>query len=282
MSIFTFKELMRKIPNNLTQIAFGIGDIDANPDLQKIILYTRELGIVPNITINGYRMTGGWYNFLSTNCGAVAVSQYEDDVCFDAVNKLTDLGMKQVNIHKVLTKETYDSCFDLISKAKTDSRLKNLNAVVFLALKKKGLGKNVEGLGSIEKFKKLVEYAFENKIKIGFDSCSAPNFLKAMEEKEDIKKYITVMEPCESGLFSFYGNVKGEYFPCSFMEGVGEWKSGIDGIYIKDFIGEVWFNEKLVSWREKLLSSSKKCNCNLKKFCRSCPVYSETSFCKGE
>jgi hypothetical protein len=224
-------------------------------------------------------MNDDWFDFLASNCGAVAVSQYEDDVCFNAVKKLTDLGMKQVNIHKVLTKDNYESCFELIDKAITDERLEKLNAIVFLALKKKGMGTNAESLDSIELFKKLVEYAFEKKVNIGFDSCSAPNFLKSMENNRDIRKHINFIEPCESGLFSFYGNVHGEFFPCSFMEGVGEWKTGIDGIYIKDFINEVWFNQRLVDWREKLINTSVNCKCKLKNHCRSCPVYNETTFC---
>ena len=53
MSFDTFKQIFDKMPGNLTQIAFGIGDIDANPDLFKMFAYCRAMNVVPNITING-------------------------------------------------------------------------------------------------------------------------------------------------------------------------------------------------------------------------------------
>ena len=52
MSLELFKKVFSKFPPVLTQIAFGIGDIDANPDLWNIMRHCRENGIVPNITIN--------------------------------------------------------------------------------------------------------------------------------------------------------------------------------------------------------------------------------------
>jgi hypothetical protein len=280
MSIDTFAKILSKIPKNLTQIAFGIGDIDANPDLKSIISLTRSNGVIPNITINGYRMNDNWYDFLANACGSVAVSRYDNDTCFNAVQELTKRGLKQVNIHQVLCEDSYDDCMELLKNSQEDRRLENLNAILFLMLKPKGRGKGVKPLTSIDKFKKLVDFAFDNKIKLGFDSCSAPTFLKAMENEKEINKYITFMEPCESGLFSFYGNTKGEYFPCSFMEGQPGWETGISAVEVNDFIEDVWKHPRLVKWREGLINSSKDCNCSLKKHCRSCPEYTQVSLCK--
>ena len=56
MSFDTFKSIFHKLPKNLTQIAFGIGDIDGNPDLWRIMEYCRSNSynsVVPNITVNG-------------------------------------------------------------------------------------------------------------------------------------------------------------------------------------------------------------------------------------
>ena len=82
MSLETFKKIFHKIPLNLTQIAFGIGDIDANPDLWKIMEYCRNNNynqVVPNITINGKRLTDEHIGMLAELCGAVAVSRYNPD-----------------------------------------------------------------------------------------------------------------------------------------------------------------------------------------------------------
>ena len=57
MSLDTFKQIFHKFPRSLTQIAFGIGDIDSNPDLWNIMRYCRDNNyqfIVPNVTVNGY------------------------------------------------------------------------------------------------------------------------------------------------------------------------------------------------------------------------------------
>ena len=57
MSFETFKIIFSKMNKNLTQIAFGIGNIDANPDMWKIFQYCRDNNVIPNVTINGARMT---------------------------------------------------------------------------------------------------------------------------------------------------------------------------------------------------------------------------------
>jgi len=72
-----------------------------------------------------------------------------------------------------------------------------------------------------------------------------------------------MVEPCESGLFSTYINVEGRFFPCSFSEGADDWKDGIDCTGDDfDFLKDVWFSDKVVEWRKKLLGN-----------CRNCPIY---------
>ena len=279
MSLATFKTILPKIPTNLTQIAFGIGDIDANKDLFKILQSTRDRGIVPNITINGFRMSQDFYNRLASLCGAVAVSHYNDDACFNAVKELTDRGLEQVNIHKLLSEETLPSCFELIDKVATDSRLEKLNAVVFLSLKQKGTRNRLHSVNHLISYYRLVNYAHMNSVQIGFDSCSGPNFLAACHNLEWVKPEF--VEPCESGLFSLYINVKGEAFPCSFMEGEPGWEKGIDILRAKDFLQDVWFSDRLKTWRRTLLSSTEQCKstCSLQKGCRQCPQFPIT-LCK--
>jgi MoaA/NifB/PqqE/SkfB family radical SAM enzyme len=73
------------------QIALGVGDISANPDLWNIMEYTREQGIIPNITTNGMGITREIAQRLANVCGAVSVSRYHiPDVCYDAVKKIND------------------------------------------------------------------------------------------------------------------------------------------------------------------------------------------------
>lgn len=50
MSLETFKALFHKLPTTVCQIAFGIGDINANPDLFKIMEYCRfKVPVLPKL-----------------------------------------------------------------------------------------------------------------------------------------------------------------------------------------------------------------------------------------
>jgi len=180
MSFETFKAIFDTFPKHLTQIAFGIGDIDGNPDLWKIMSYCRENGVIPNITINGERMTTELYNRLADVCGAVAVSLYDKDTCYNAIKELTDRGV-QTNIHTLLSKETYTNCYEVLFDRTTDARLKDLNALVFLWLKPKG-ERNSFNQVNIKALKNLVDTAFKVGVKFGFDSCTAPMFLKVKRQ----------------------------------------------------------------------------------------------------
>jgi len=276
MSFDIFKKILLKFPKTLCQIAFGIGDIDGNPDLFKIMEYCRSNPhnqVIPNITINGYNLTDLYAKQLVELCGAVSVSRYRPkDICYDAVKKLTDLGLTQCNIHMLAARETYDECLDLLKDVKEDSRLKNLNAVVFLLLKPKGKNNKFDSL-TLPEYKSIIRYAMDNKIKVGTDSCAAPLFMQSLTEDE-FKKNIEYIECCESfGLFSSYVNVLGDYYPCSFAEGVGDWESGISVLSCDNFLKEVWFSEKLSKWRKISLNASSSCQCSFSKYCRPCPIY---------
>jgi MoaA/NifB/PqqE/SkfB family radical SAM enzyme len=258
MSFEKFKKVFNKFPKTLTQIAFGLGDIDSNPDLWKICEYCLKNEVVPNITINGARLNNEIVQNLVKYMGAVAVSHYDDDICFNAIKKLIDNGAKQINIHKLLAKETLESCYDLIKKVKSDSRLKKLNAVVFLSLKNKGSRNNFKIISQKE-FNELVKSIIDSKINYGFDSCGSTKFLKSIKDSQNESKLTTFIEPCESSLFSIYVNVKGEAFPCSFCENEKKWKKGIDLIHINDFMKQLWKNKRICSFRTDLLDNNRKC-----------------------
>jgi hypothetical protein len=186
------------------------------------------------------------------------VSNYSKDVCYGAVEKLTSLGLKQVNIHQLLAEESFDQITDLLTDAQNDSRLSKLNAVVFLSLKKKGRGEGFSRLAD-DKFNYISNYCLDNGIRFGFDSCSSAKFLKAIEARKEYKDIAQLVEPCEATLFSGYLNTEAIFYPCSFAEGLVE---GIDVTKTLDFLQDVWYNPITIDWRK-----------NLQKNCRNCPIY---------
>lgn len=271
MTLERFKEVFKCVNKNhqLTQIAFGCdSQCKTNPDTFAIMDYTREQGVIPNVTVA--QIDQETAEKLAKVCGAVAVSHYahNPNACYDSIDLLTKAGCKNINIHQLVAEETYESILELLDKVENkDPRLANLNAIVFLALKQKGRGIGFHRL-SDEKFEEVVKKCIDLGIGYGFDSCSSARYMKLANKlgiAEEVKNYI---EPCESSLFSTYISVDGEFFPCSFMEKVDEWKEGIMLTTETDFLKDVWYADKTVEFRKKLLTN--KCK---ETGCRQCPVY---------
>lgn len=260
MSFDTFKTILDKFPRTLTQIAFG-GDSEAtsNPDLWEMMKYCRSKGVIPNITVAN--ISDEVADNLTKYCGAVAVSKYPNkDICYNSVKKLTDRGMTQINIHYMLSEQTYEDAFKLINDVKLDERLSKLNAIVFLQYKPKGrnVGK-FDSVLNLTKYKNLIDYAESREVGYGFDSCSALVYLESIKHSDNYEKMSKFAEPCESGLFSAYVNVEGEYTPCSFADGEPGWEKGIDLLKIDNFLKDVWNSDRLINWRSNLLTRKRDC-----------------------
>lgn len=268
MSLETFKIIFKKITKfpSIGQIAFGITDIDANPEMWDIFDYTRANGIIPNVTINGSNMTPELYDRLVKTMGAVAVSVdnecYDKNNNYDVIKELTDRGMKQVNIHIVVHSNNFDFVKQVLIDKLTDPRLKNLNAVVLLSIKPKGRAKDKYFPLDQEKYTELVTFAIDNHIGIGADSCGCFKFYNAIKDNEKYKHAEKYLEPCESTLTSLYVNVLGIFTPCSFAEDIHE---GLSVLECENFLEEIWWNEKTNKFREGVI----KCrNCS-----KNCSIY---------
>ena len=268
MTLETFQKVFANFGPSLTQIAFGAdSQCKSNPDCWKIFDYTRQHGVIPNITVA--QVDDDVAFKLSRVMGAVAVSRYEDkNICYDIVKKLGALSkeegstLKQVNIHILVAEETYDKVMETIEDSVNDPELKKyLNAIVLLSLKRKGRGEKFTPL-SEEKFKTLVDKAFSVGARIGFDSCTCNKFLRAVKTHKDLAMFETLAEPCESFCFSIYVDVMGKIYPCSFLEEKNEWANGIDITQPVAFLKDVWYSETGKAFRNKLEASK-----------RSCPVY---------
>jgi len=263
MSFDLFTKVFDKLPDTLQQIAFGVdAQCETNPDIWGIMDYCRYKGVIPNVTVAD--ITDETADSLVDYCGAVAVSRYNDkDICYDSIKKLADRGMEQVNMHIMISQETlsnvWETLTDIVYK---EPKLAGLNAIVFLSLKKKGRGIGHNPI-SQEKFNEIVNFCIENGINFGFDSCSAPKFLKAVEGHKDEDHFKMVAEPCESTRFSVYIDVNGDMYPCSFCERIDGWERGISIDKCQDFVKDVWMDEKVVNFRKNCISCM-----NMKEACQ--------------
>jgi len=270
MSFETFKKIIDSMSKSLTQIAFGITGIQTNPDFLKMMKYCREIGIVPNFTLSGIDLTDEIANEVSKLVGALAVSAYQADknICYNTVDKFVKLGVSQTNIHLLVSKENIDFVYEVLNDRISDERLKMMGSIVFLGVKPKGRAKyRYTPLPSSE-YKKLIEFCFNKKISIGFDSCSAPKFESSVKlmniSEKDKEKLISCSESCESSLFSSYINCNGEYWHCSFSEDE-DGQNCVNCLDYDHFI-EVWYSDPVKNFREKSMAS-------YQDGCRYCHVF---------
>lgn len=205
-------------------------------------------------------MTPEYYDMLVRHCGAVAVSMYSYDECVTALKELRQRGLTQTNIHMVAAEESYRDCVALLKRLNQTGDKQHVNAVVFLCLKPVGRGQNKTPMSKAH-FNELVELSFDFGINIGFDSCSAPLVYDCYPAPMQ-----QMIEPCESGCFSVYVNVRGEVFPCSFTEQSAAYE-GIPITDDTDFLDDIWFSETFNTFRNTLLDN-KDCN-----GCRRCPAF---------
>lgn len=270
MSLETFKKLLDKLPHVtnkdgkkhwfLTQIAFGLdATCKTNPDTFEIFEYCRQNDIIPNLTVAD--IDDETAQKIAKYAGACAVSRYFDkNKCYNSIDLLTNkYGMNQVNIHMLVSQATLKNLWETLKDIKTDPRLRKLNAIVFLSLKKKGRGVNAEPVPQ-EEFTRIIQYCLENNIPWGSDSCGAHRVMKSFNP-EQTTKYKDVIEDCESTRMSMYCDVNGRFFPCSFIanENFDGWDKGIDLLTITDFAKDVWYHPSTVAFRNRVLECNKKC-----------------------
>ena len=264
MTLEEFKTIFHKVSKNglLTQIAFGICDIGTNPEFFEMMRYAKENGVIPNYTCHGLDMTPEYAKLTAELCGAVAVSVYNKEKSYNAVKMLIDAGVEQVNFHCIAHDKSFDKIKSIIDDINTDDRLKGLKALVLLRYKPKGNGVGKFNQLTIEQYKEILEYAQEKRVGLGFDSCSAPLYLEAIKDDKDFNTKSLYAEPCESAIFSSYINCKGEFYACSFCEGEGMWKEGLNVLECNDFVEDIWNNDKTEKFRKALLGN-----------CRNCPMF---------
>ena len=208
-------------------------------------------------TVYAYQALG---EALTISSNAVAVSVYNKEKSYNAVNMLFNAGVRQINFHVIAHDKSYKRILSIIDDLKTDERIKGkVKAVVLLKYKPKGNGVGKFNHLTDEQYREIISYAENNGVSIGFDSCSAHAYLRTIKNDPDFEKKSLCVEPCESSCFSSYINHKGEFYACSFCEGEGMWKNGINVLNCNDFEQDVWNGEQTKTFRKILLDNKRKC-----------------------
>ena len=226
MKLIDFKLIIDQVKNNVNQVALGgRGDPNKHEAFKEILNYCRENSIIPNYTTSGLNLTDEEIE-LSKLCGAVAVSDYDQNYTFEAISRFIAAGIK-TNIHKIFSKTTYNDCLQIVSgynpwiiqvakkglKSKVDIR--KINAVIFLLFKPQGAGKNIDLTPSsfqIQRFSELI-YKSQAQCKVGMDSCLVNHSIKYVELTPIQKMSV---DTCEGARMSGYISADLKFMPCSF------------------------------------------------------------------
>lgn len=224
MDLAGFRAVMGKFPKNLSQVAFGITALHANPDFIAMARACREeFGAVPNVTTSGADMDDAMADALAEHMGACAVSCYEADpsLCYSSIRRLREAGERRgrdfhVNMHLLFSSQTLDFVMKTLGDVR-DGKVPGIRSVVLLRLKNVGNAKSMDPSIPEQTYRDVVSYCLDNGIRFGFDSCGAKTVMRVLRGlgRPELE---SCCEPCESSSFSAFVNAAGEYTSCSFVE----------------------------------------------------------------
>ena len=137
MSLADFQWIADQCEGKVQQFALGgRGDPDMHENFEALLNYSRERGIVPNITSSGYRLDGKKADIIKQYCGAAAVSWYRNEYTMRAIEHLVSAGVT-TNIHYVLGEDSIDEAIDIITRGVLPD---GISRMVFLLYKPVGAG----------------------------------------------------------------------------------------------------------------------------------------------
>ena len=259
MTLDDFKLIIDQSKDFINQVALGgKGDPNLHENFHEIVKYCRDNGIVPNYTTSGNSLTDEQVEITKQYFGAVAVSSYNKDFTYEALNKFIKAGVK-TNIHFVVSTETYPSLIDLLDgKDIWEGRfeLEKLNAVVLLLFKPQGKGKEHLDLcltkHHIEQISDEIKLGHTGPCGLGLDSCF---FCKIRQVREFTKNEKIFADTCEGTRMSCYVTPDMYFMPCSFGDQT-EWGTKIQ----KKNIMDIWnFSSQILKFREMLRRDPNTC-----------------------
>ncbi len=282
MSLGDLSNLLDGLPPTVCQIALGGGEPTLHPDFGRVLQMIRAKGIVPNYTTNGENLTDVVVEVTAKYCGAVATSYHGNwFTTLNSVKRFSEAGMDQTNVHFVLSEETIDEALNILNHV-APGLFENVNAVVFLLYKPQGRAPKENILQNKEKISRFMKAVRDCKeFKVGFDSCSVPLLYEFADGKKDLEMLSLLAESCESSLFSYYIDVDGKGYPCSFS------KSHIPPIDTRgegfDFMRDLWYNDVTNSFRRRNVNSTATCmECKHDDVCGRCVLYPDITVCENK
>ena len=252
MAYSTFESIIHMLPPTVNQVTLAVGDIDANPELSRMLSLLRERRISCTITINGERMTPDLYDLLAEYCSAISISLYDRSTAYTAITEFVKRGVKQLSLQVILAEEHLELIRDIIfDMLKGDLQLYSL---MFVVLKPLGRMKDLHPIKDYDALVPLLDYALARGLRIGMDACSRNFQMDFLSSSVFFEHWKRQSFSCEAGSFSLYLNVDGVAFPCSLLAA-----QGLTGIQrdLKNF-APIWNHKELVELRTILTAPDMK------------------------
>lgn len=270
MPLTDFKNIVDQSEGKVWQFALGgRGDPDQHEEIEKILSYSREHGIVPNLTTSGYELTSAKANLISKYCGAAAVSWYKTEYTQRAIDLLLATGIK-VNLHFVLSRQSIDEAIEMIEHQQLPAQI---NRIIFLLFKPIGQGQQQDVLPFDQKTKyffSLMDSAYGLQ-KMGFDSCSVPAVVNCTNIVDP-----NCYDACEAGRFSAYVTPDLQLLPCSFDQ-TQRWSVSLHNRSLQS----AWRSPQFDDFRHQLEAACPQCA--RRELCLGgCPIEPSVTLCESK
>lgn len=220
MTLENFKSIILQSKDHITQGALGgKGDPNKHENFSEILEFCRRNNVIPNYTTSGNGLTEEEVEITDKWCGAVAISAYDKDFTYDALNKFLNKGIK-TNIHFVVTTESFPLAIRFLNGENIwegKFPIEKLNAIIFLLFKPKGCGADKKHLclskSQLEEFAMALKDTKTTLCKIGCDSC----MINKISQVRDLTENEQIFgDTCEGGRMSCYISPDMKFMPCSF------------------------------------------------------------------
>ncbi len=262
MSLMSYKRIVDEANGKTFQIALGgAGDPNKHENFDKILQYTRENNIIPNMTTSGFEISEQEIGLIAKYCGAVAISYYSKLVSGNETNEHTLSAIKRLrsllptNIHYVISADSID---EAIYRLENEIWPQGINAIIFLLYKPVGLGMNKKIIRKGDKLNRFIKAALlrNHGYRIGFDTCFTPILVGYRDIME-----MQSIDFCEAARFSMYIDSEMNAYPCSFDNQMGKYKISLEGRSVQ----EAWDSPLFESFRDR----ENRCeNCETYNMCR--------------
>jgi radical SAM protein with 4Fe4S-binding SPASM domain len=268
MTLAGFKRIVDEAKGRTFQFALGgRGDPELHGDFEAMLAYSREAGIVPNLTTSGYRLTSQHAALIRRYCGAAAVSWYRAPHTERAIDLLLGAGVR-TNVHFLLGRDTIDEAIRLLGAGGFTS---GINRVIFLLHKPVGQGTAADvlrpedprvaelfGLIQVEPGLSLA----------GFDSCCVPGVINWAPGVDPDS-----FDACEAARYSAYVTPDQKLLPCSFDQEL-RWAVDIS----RASIAVAWESPEFEEFRGRLAGACP--GCPRRRLCLGgCPIKPEIVLC---